>query len=108
MNYRHILLPTVLLLTAMLVGCGGGIDVVDEGTYTGTVTEAVPAEREIYVTLEDGTKLELYFNEETELVRDGESVEFSALEAGTRVRLTVTRVGNRNEPQRVEIIGSPE
>lgn len=107
MNCRSIV-PPVLLLTAMLVGCGGGIDVVDEGTYTGTVTEAVPAEREIYVTLEDGTTLELYFNEETELVRDGESVEFSALQAGTRVRVTVTRVGNRNEPQRVEIIGSPE
>lgn len=108
MNCRNIVLLAVLVLTATLSGCSGGIGVVEEGTYTGTVTEAVPAEREIYVTLEDGTKLELYFNEETELVQDGESVEFSALESGTRVRVTVTRVGNRNEPQRVEIIGSPE
>jgi len=107
MNCRTVGLLAVLLLTATLSGCGGGIDVVEEGTYTGTVTEVVPAEREIYVTLEDGAKLELYFNEETELVQDGESVEFSALQAGTRVRLTVTRVGNRNEPRRVEIIGSP-
>lgn len=105
MNFRHICFPAVLFLTFMLIGCGGAIEVVESGTYTGTVTKAVPAEREIYVTLESGEKLELYFNDETELVQDDESVEFSALKAGVRVRLTLTRIDNRNEPQRVEIIG---
>lgn len=104
----RLILPIVLFFAGALVGCGGGIDVVDEGTYTGTVTEAVPAEREIYVTLEGGKKIELYFKEDTELTRDGETVEFSALDAGTRVRVTVTRIGNRNEPKRVEILGSQQ
>jgi len=94
----------LLVLAAGLAGCGGGIDVVDAGTYEGTVTEAKASEQEIYVELADGRKLELYFTDATELSSGGEPVEFGALAAGTQVRVTVTRQGGRNVPQTVEIL----
>ena len=105
---RRMVHLAALTLLLTIAGCGGEIDVVAEGTYTGTVTKAVPEEREIYVTLEGGEKLELYFTDETELVRNGESVAFSTLAADTRIEVTVTRTGNRNEPQRVEILETQE
>lgn len=106
MKFQNVLaLPALLLLVLALAGCSGEIEVVDAGAYEGTVSKVVPEEREIYVMLEDGQKLELYFNDQTELVHNGEAAEFSALEVGSRVRVTVTRVGNRNEPARVEILG---
>lgn len=85
-------------------GCGKPIAVVDAGTYQGTIDKVVPDEVEIYVSLESGEQLELYFNEETELVEDGESVDFSAISAGDSVELTVEREGNRNIPVRVELL----
>ena len=95
-------LGLVVALTA-LAGCGG-VDVVDAGAYEGVVDEARPGEKEIYVVLDDGGKLELYFTDETVLEQAGEPVAFAKLEAGTRVRVTVTRDGNRNVPTRVEIL----
>ena len=85
-------------------GCGKPIAVVDAGTYEGTIDKVVPDEVEIYVSLENGEQLELYFTEETELVQDGESVDFSAISAGDSVELTVEREGNRNIPVRVELL----
>ena len=93
-----------ILATLFLAGCGGDTAVVDSGSYEGTVAEVVPAEEEIYVNLDSGEKIELYFNEETELTREGETVEFSELSEGTRVRVDVERVGNRLEPRAVEIL----
>ncbi|MEX2552089.1 MAG: hypothetical protein WD627_03690 [Actinomycetota bacterium] len=87
-----------------LTACGEGIDVVDAGTYSATVEEAVADEQEIYVALDDGRHLELYFSEDTELLQGGEPVEFSVLGAGSSVQVTVEREGNRNVPTRVEII----
>jgi cold shock protein len=101
---RKIAAALLLVLAAGLAGCGGGVDVVDAGTYEGTVAEAKPSEQEIYVELADGWKLELYFTDDTELTSDGQPVEFDALAAGTEVRVTVSRDGNRNTPQKVEIL----
>jgi hypothetical protein len=97
--------PTLGLVVALtaLAGCGG-VDVVDAGAYEGVVDEAKPGEKEIYVVLDDGRKLELYFTDETVLEQAGEPVAFAKLEAGSRVRVTVTRDGNRNVPTRVEIL----
>jgi hypothetical protein len=92
------------LLTLLLVGCGGGIDVVDAGTYTGTVDKVVAGEEEIYVSLENGARLELYFSEGTALIEDGEVVPFSSLEEGAMIEVEVDREGNRNLPLRVEIL----
>lgn len=85
-------------------GCGKPIAVVDAGTYTGTIEKVVPAETEIYVSLDSGEQLELYFNEATELVEDGAAVDFAALSAGDPVEITVAREGNRNIPVRVELL----
>lgn len=90
------------LIALIFAGCGG-IDVVDAGTYRGTINKAVAEEQEIYVTLDNGQKLELYFTEETELLSAGQPVEFSALASGLPVEITVAREGNRNVPTRVEI-----
>ena len=97
----------VLVLAGVLlaVACGEGIDVVDAGTYDATVDEVVPEEKEIYITLDEGKRLELYFTEDTELVRGGQTVAFSELSAGADIRVTVEREGNRNVPTRVEIVG---
>jgi len=89
---------------ALLAACGSGIDVVDAGTYDGTVDKAVPDEREIYVSLDSGTRLELYFTDDTELLRDGRPAEFSTLSSGSDIRVTVEREGNRNVPTRVELV----
>lgn len=87
-----------------LVACGKPIDVVEAGTYKGTINKVVPEEEEIYVTLASGERLELYFDEATELVRDGEPVEFSTISEGDPVAITVAREGNRNTPVRVELL----
>ena len=97
-----IVLAVSLLLAA---GCGEGIDVVDAGTYDATVEKVVPEEQEIYISLDDGRQLELYFTEGTELVRGGQNVAFSELSQGADIRVIVEREGNRNVPTRVEIVG---
>lgn len=99
-------LAALSTLTALLLlsGCGQSIDTVDAGTYPGTIDKVVPEEREIYVDLDNGTRLELYFNETTELVRGGSPAEFSQLAQGGKVNVTVDREGNRNIPTRVEIL----
>jgi hypothetical protein len=87
-----------------LAGCGRGIDVVDAGTYTGTVDKAKPGEQEIYLSLDDGMYLELYFTETTQLMEGATPADFSALEAGDRVQVTLDREGNRNIPVQVVIM----
>jgi len=94
---------SLLLAASVLTGCGG-VEVVDSGSYEGVVDEAKPGEKEIYVMLDDGRKLELYFTDQTTLQQSGQVADFSALESGTRVRVNVTRDGNRNVPQKVEIL----
>lgn len=100
---RRVWVLGALLGVLLLAGCGGGIDVVDAGTYAGTVEKAVAEEQEIYVELTDGTRLELYFTEDTELVAGGNEAPFSMLAKGIPVEITLEREGNRNIPTRVEI-----
>lgn len=86
-----------------MAACGESTDVVESGTYTGTVDEVEAEKSEIYVKTEDGQKLELYFIEETELTKNGEAVEFSALEEGQKVKVEVKKVGQRLDPLKVDI-----
>ncbi len=98
---------TGLLIAGLMLGAlsaCGGVDVVDSGSYDGVVDEVKPGEKEIYVLLDDGRKLELYFTDQTTLQQGGQPAEFSALAAGARVRVAVEREGNRNVPTRVEIL----
>lgn len=83
---------------------GGGTDVVESGTYTGTVDKVEPEKDEIYVETEDDKRLELYFTETTQLTRGGQPVAFEELEKGQNVQVTVEKVGQRLDPISVEIM----
>jgi major membrane immunogen (membrane-anchored lipoprotein) len=100
---QKLLTAAVMSLSLLLAACGSSIDVVDAGTYAGTVDKAVPDEQEIYVTLDNGKRLELYFTEQTQLMRDDKPAQFAELSEGTPVSVTVSREGNANKPQKVEI-----
>lgn len=91
------------LLFLFVISCGESTEVVESGTYMGTVAEVEPEKTEIYVETEDGKTLELYFTEETELTMNGETVDFSMLETGQQVQVTVEKVGQRLDPIAVEI-----
>ena len=91
-------------LALILTSCSGQTDVVDSGTYTGQIEEVKPEESEIYLAIDEGRTLELYFIEETTLTRGGSEVPFSELAAGQRVEVEVERVGNRLDPLSVEIL----
>jgi hypothetical protein len=96
------------LAIAVLVALGGALagceetDVVESGTYEGKIVEVEADKDEIYVESK-GKKLELYFIDETELLRGEEPVEFSALEEGQQVEVTVEKVGKRLDPKKVVI-----
>lgn len=101
---RQVILSTLIVtMIAFFSACGGGTDVVESGTYEGTVKEVVPEETEIYVETADNKTLEMYFTDETKLTRNGNPVEFSALETGQKVEVTVEKVGKRLDPLTVKI-----
>ena len=81
-----------------MIACGGSTDVVDSGTYKGKIKKVEAEKTEIYVTLDDGKTLELYFTEETSLTQNGKEVEFSTLEKDQKVEVTVEKVGKRLDP----------
>lgn len=98
-------LGSAVLVMLLLVACGGSsTDVVESGTYEGTIQEVNAAESEIYVKTADEKVLELYFIEETELVRDTTAVPFDSLATGQKVRVEVKKVGKRLDPMKVEIL----
>lgn len=92
------------LIFLLAVSCGEDTEVVESGTYQGTVAEVEPEKTEIYVETEDGKTLELYFTETTELTMNGSPVEFSELETGQSVEVVVEKVGKRLDPISVEIL----
>lgn len=96
---------TVLLSAFVLfIACGESTDVVESGTYTGTIKEVEPSKTEIYVETEDDKTLELYFTDNTKLTRNGSAVEFSVLEEGMRVEVEVEKKGKRLNPLAVRVL----
>lgn len=93
-----------LSLFLFVFACGGKTDVVDSGTYVGTVDEVEADKTEIYVRTDDGKLLELYFTEETTLTRNGETVPFSELAEGKKVEVEVRKEGKRLDPVSVKIL----
>jgi cold shock protein len=91
------------VLGLVLAGCGGH-GVVESGTYKGSVTKVVPEKLEIYVQIDDGPEIELYFKDFTTLSRGEESVEFSALSSGQKIEVDVRKTGNRMDPLAVRIL----
>ncbi|MDA3892561.1 MAG: hypothetical protein PF517_12930 [Salinivirgaceae bacterium] len=100
---KNILLTMTFALMIVLSSCGGNTDVVDSGTYNGKIKKIEPEKTEIYVTLENGKTIELYFIEETTLTKNGENVEFSELTQGHDVEIEVKKVGKRLDPISVKI-----
>ncbi|MFW5687886.1 MAG: hypothetical protein ACOCXV_03060 [Bacteroidota bacterium] len=102
---KAIVLSSIVLLFAFATSCNGeGADVVDSGTYEGTIKKVVPEKDEIYVETEDDKTLELYFTDKTELIRAGEPANFSQLEKGQEVQVKVEKVGKRLDPVSVKIM----
>lgn len=93
-----------LLMVPFLYSCEEGTDVVESGTYQGTIDEVEPEATEIYVKTADDQRLELYFTETTTLTRNGETVPFEQLQEGQQVEVEVEKVGQRLEPLAVRIL----
>ncbi len=99
------ILNTVLFSAIFLfLACGESTDVVESGTYEGTIKEVEASKTEIYVETDDNKTLELYFSEDTQLTRNGSEVEFSVLEEGMRVEVEVEKEGKRLNPLSVRLL----
>jgi len=96
----------IALFTLTAISCGESTDVVESGTYTGTIAEVNAEETEIYVNLESGHTIELYFTEETTLTENGEEVPFSTIEVDDRVEVTVEKTGQRLDPVTVVLLNN--
>lgn len=101
---KTIFYTIVIASLFFITSCGGNTTVVESGTYEGTIQKVVPAESEIYLELDNGDVLELYFIEETKLTKDGNEVEFSMLEEEQKVEVEVEKVGQRLDPLTVKIL----
>lgn len=88
----------------IFTSCGEKTDIVESGTYLGIIDEVEPAKTEIYVRIEDDKILELYFNENTTLTKNGVPIDFSALEEGQNVEVEVKKTGKRLDPLSVKIL----
>ncbi|TPE43010.1 hypothetical protein [Pontibacter mangrovi] len=98
------ILLAFLFIIPFLYSCQEGTDVVESGTYQGTIDEVEPEKSEIYVKTDDNQRLELYFTESTTLTRNGETVAFDQLKEGGKVEVEVEKVGQRLDPIAVRIL----
>lgn len=98
------LLMACLFLVPFMYACEEKTDVVESGTYTGTIEEVEADKSEIYVKTDDGKLLELYFTENTTLTHNGETVAFDHLSEGGKVEVEVEKVGQRLDPIAVRIV----
>ena len=78
--------------------------VVESGTYQVTAKKVDPEEKEIYVTMEDGKVLELYFSDATQLTQGGQVVAFEALKNGQKLEVQVEKEGSKLKPVAVVIL----
>lgn len=78
--------------------------VVESGTYQVTAKRVDPEEKEIYVTMEDGKVLELYFSDATKLTQGGKDVAFYALKNGQKLEVQVEKDGAKLKPLAVSIL----
>jgi len=86
-----------------IMACGHSTDVVDSGTYEGTIIEIEADEVEIYVKTDDNKILELYFTDSTKLTQNGTEVPFETLVEDQKVEVEVQKVGKRLDPISVTI-----
>ncbi|MEX2349285.1 MAG: hypothetical protein WD554_00245 [Flavobacteriaceae bacterium] len=101
---KKLILGLLLGGAFLLNSCGDSTSTVESGTYQGTIDKVEASKEEIYVKTEDGKTLELYFTDETELSKNGNTVDFSALQEGQNVEVTIEKVGKRLDPLVVKIL----
>ena len=102
---KNVLLTSVIFMALFtFIACGEKTDVVESGTYEGTVKEVEASKTEIYVETDDDKTLELYFTDQTTLTRNGSDVDFSTLQEGMRVEVEVKKEGKRLDPISVKIL----
>lgn len=101
-SLKFIVIISTLLLS--LSACGEETTVVESGTYSGTISEINADETEIYVALDSGELIELYFTDETTLTQNGEEVPFSTIEVNDRVEVTIEKTGQRLDPVTVVLM----
>lgn len=104
MKITKMLLPALVAAAPFFYSCQESTDVVESGTYQGTIQEVEPAKDEIYVKTDDGKVLELYFTEATTLTHNGETVPFDHLKEGGKVEVQVEKTGQRLDPVAVKIL----
>lgn len=97
------IVATFILGIALVISCGHNVDVVDSGTYKGTIKEVKPEEKEIYLETESDKTLELYFTDSTKLTKGGAAVDFSALKKNAKVEVTIEKMGKKLNPLKVKI-----
>lgn len=102
---KNLIAKGVLLSALFLfMACGESTDVVESGTYQGTIKEVEAAKTEIYVSTDDNKTLELYFTDSTSLMRSGSEVDFSELKEGQKVEVEVEKMGKKLNPISVKIM----
>ncbi|HXI00614.1 MAG TPA: hypothetical protein VNI52_10110 [Sphingobacteriaceae bacterium] len=95
----------VLIMGVFLMSsCENKTEVVESGTYQGTVDKVEADKSEIYVETSDGKKLELYFTDSTSLTQNGSEVSFDQLAKGKKVEVSVIKTGKRLDPVTVKIL----
>lgn len=101
---KHLKLLSAAMFLFLMASCGEKTDVVESGTYQGTVEEVEADKTEIYVKTADDKLLELYFTESTTLTKNGQTVDFAELAEGQKVEVEVKKEGNRLDPVSVKIL----
>lgn len=102
---KNVLLKSGIFMALFtLIACGQNTDVVESGTYEGTIKEVEASKNEIYVETDDDKTLELYFTDQTTLTRNGSEVDFSTLKEEMRVEVEVKKEGKRLDPISVKIL----
>jgi len=101
---------SILILSLVLVAACGGDGGEDDqagaaaGTYEGMIDRADTTTREVVVVLDDGRRLDLVLTDGTALQESGNPVDLTALQSGTRVRVTVEREGEFTLPTRIQLL----
>ncbi|NBB72925.1 MAG: hypothetical protein GVY35_04515 [Bacteroidetes bacterium] len=107
---RHVALSALLVCVLILAGCSGeaadspAAASVSGGTYEGTITDVVLAERELEIAVPERDTFRAFFTDSTQVVQDSLEVGFGSLSAGGRIRVTVRPQGDALDMTRIEVV----
>lgn len=78
--------------------------VVPSGTYTGEAIVVDSQQKELYVKLNDTTTIELYFSNDTQVMKNNQQVTFDQIQKGQRLEVEVEKSGESLKPKTVKIL----